>query len=85
MRVALQLSVLVALISVAQGTSAITYVVSPDGPETIGGAIGPLLAGRIFDMKGSYQLAFLVCAILSITGLILISLLRPPGNEEGDK
>jgi OFA family oxalate/formate antiporter-like MFS transporter len=27
---------------------------------TAGGAVGPMLAGRIFDVTGSYQLAFLI-------------------------
>jgi len=44
---------------------------------TIGGATGPLLAGRIFDVTGSYQLAFLVCAVVIVVALILSLLLRP--------
>jgi len=44
---------------------------------TIGGAIGPLLAGRIFDVTGSYQLAFLICAAVGVMALILSLLLRP--------
>jgi len=44
---------------------------------TIGGATGPLLAGRIFDVTGSYQLAFLVCAVVMVVALILSLLLRP--------
>jgi len=43
---------------------------------SIGGAIGPLLAGRIFDVNGSYQLAFLICAALGAVALILSLLLR---------
>ncbi len=44
---------------------------------TIGGATGPLLAGRIFDVTGSYQLAFLICAAFSVIALVLLFLLRP--------
>jgi MFS family permease len=44
---------------------------------TIGGAIGPFLAGRIFDVNGGYQLAFLICAVVSVAALILAVLLRP--------
>jgi len=44
---------------------------------TIGGAIGPLLAGYIFDITSSYHLTFLVCVALSVAGLILISRLTP--------
>ncbi len=44
---------------------------------TLGCAIGPVVAGSIFDATGSYSSAFLVCAIASIIGLILVSLLKP--------
>ncbi len=43
---------------------------------TIGGAIGPVLAGHIFDITSSYHLAFLVCVAISIVGLILILLMK---------
>ena len=43
---------------------------------SIGGAIGPLLAGYIFDVNNSYQMAFLVCAVISFTGIILSSFLK---------
>lgn len=44
---------------------------------TIGEAVGPALAGRIFDTTGSYQLAFLVCAVLGVITIILALFLRP--------
>jgi MFS family permease len=44
---------------------------------TIGSAIGPLITGHIFDIDGSYQTAFLICAALSIAGLILTAILKP--------
>lgn len=50
---------------------------------TIGGAVGPVLAGHILDITGSYQVAFLVCAIVAIIAFILTWLLRPIG--EGKK
>ncbi|GAI94116.1 unnamed protein product, partial [marine sediment metagenome] len=34
---------------------------------TIGGAVGPVLAGSIFDMTGSYNPAFLTCAAVGVT------------------
>jgi len=50
-------------------------------------AVGPVVAGHIFDITGGYQLAFLSYAIISIVGLILVSLLRPTrkSRREGDK
>jgi len=47
---------------------------------TIGGAIGPLMAGRTFDITGSYQVVFLVLAGAALIGLVLITLLRPFGK-----
>ena len=44
---------------------------------TIGGATGPLVAGYIFDVSGSYQTAFSVCMGFSVFGLVLTLLLRP--------
>jgi len=44
---------------------------------TTGAAIGPFVAGYIFDVAGSYQVAFLVCAAIGIVGLILTALLTP--------
>jgi len=44
---------------------------------TIGASAGPLVTGHIFDLTGSYQVAFLVCAALGIVGLILAVILRP--------
>ena len=43
----------------------------------IGGALGPFIAGYIFDTNGSYQWAFLVCAVLGVIGLIISILLQP--------
>ena len=39
---------------------------------TIGGGIGPILTGYIFDMTGSYRTAFMVLTMMAITGFILI-------------
>ncbi len=41
------------------------------------GAIGSLLGGIVFDITGSYSLAFWVCAILTIIGLMLVLALKP--------
>jgi MFS family permease len=45
---------------------------------TVGGAIGPILAGRIFDVQGSYQLAFVILALLTAAGFILAATLPWP-------
>ena len=52
---------------------------------TIGGAIGPVLAGSIFDMTGSYNSAFLTCAAVGVMGIILSALLRPASSQGGSK
>jgi len=44
---------------------------------TTGAAIGPFMAGYIFDVTASYHTAFLVCAAISIVGLVLMVLIRP--------
>ena len=43
----------------------------------VGGAIGPVIAGYMFDMTNSYQIHFLVVTGMSITGLIATTLLKP--------
>ena len=44
---------------------------------TLGGAMGPLLAGYVFDVTGSYQMVFFTLAAVAMVGLVLISMLRP--------
>ncbi len=41
------------------------------------GAISPILAGRIFDVMGSYRIIFLMLIVMAATGFVLVSLLRP--------
>jgi len=48
---------------------------------TLGGAIGPVMTGRIFDVTGSYQLAFIIFIILSVVALTVVSLLKPPSEK----
>ena len=43
---------------------------------TIGGAIGPILAGYIFDITAGYGLAFWLCTLMSASGLLLLLLLK---------
>ena len=40
------------------------------------GALGPLLAGGIFDITGSYDWAFLTCTVVSILGFVSAVLLK---------
>jgi MFS family permease len=47
-----------------------------------GGALGPIVTGRIFDVNHNYSLAFLILAIATAAGLIVASLLRPVGNKK---
>ncbi len=43
----------------------------------IGGAAGPVFAGYLFDVTGSYQSSFLACITLGVMGLALSIALRP--------
>jgi MFS family permease len=42
-----------------------------------GGAIGPIITGRIFDMTGSYQAAFIIMLAATAVGLTLALFVRP--------
>ncbi len=44
----------------------------------IGGAIGPLLGGYVFDVTGTYNLAFLVSGICIILALVPLAFIRVP-------
>lgn len=47
---------------------------------TFGSAVGPLMAGAIYDSTGSYNIAFAVCLVFAVIGIILTSLLKPVSN-----
>ena len=49
---------------------------------TLGGAVGPLMAGRTFDITGSYRMVFLVLSGLTLIGFVLMIMLRPIGARE---
>jgi MFS family permease len=51
---------------------------------TIGAAVGPTLAGKIFDITGSYQTAFLVCIALSIIAITVALSLRSFTDKQSD-
>lgn len=45
--------------------------------SAFGGAIGPYLAGRIFEVTGDYKLVFVILAILTVIMIGLNLTLRP--------
>jgi len=44
----------------------------------IGGAIGPVLGGYVFDVTQSYYFAFTVSGICTVIALILLAFIRAP-------
>jgi MFS family permease len=49
----------------------------------IGAAVGPVLAGYIFDVTGSYHIALIMTAAISVIALVLTILLRPIKSKTG--
>jgi MFS family permease len=47
------------------------------GAFSIGAALGPVISGYIFDSTRNYNLAFLICAIFCVVGLIMAAILKP--------
>ena len=50
---------------------------------TIGGSISAVLSGHLFDITGSYCLAFLILLVLAIIGLILLLFIKPVKLSSG--
>lgn len=48
------------------------------GFSTFGGIIGPIIAGLVYDMKGSYQTAFISFAVMMGFTALLMSFLKRP-------
>lgn len=48
----------------------------------VAGIFGPILAGRIRDVAGSYSLAFTICAILLLVGTVLSFFANPRPSAE---
>jgi MFS family permease len=44
---------------------------------TIGGSVGLVLTGYIFDVAGNYYPAFIILLVMAVIGLISVSLLKP--------
>jgi len=53
--------------------------------STIGGAIGPIVAGRIFDITSSYQVAFIICDVVAVAAIILAISIKPVYSKTGAK
>ena len=48
---------------------------------TLGGTVGPLLAGYLFDMTGNYQTAFIVFGAAGLLAFVLALLLKPAASK----
>jgi MFS family permease len=48
---------------------------------TVGAALGPYVTGKILDISGSYQIAFLICAFVSLVAFVVTLLLKPLKNS----
>ncbi len=49
---------------------------------TTGGALGPILAGQLFDMTNSYTVTFRMITLISVLGLGLILCLKPVSTSD---
>jgi len=50
--------------------------------SAVGGAVGPVVVGHIFDVTGSYQLGFILCLLVTIVGITALIPLRPISKGE---
>jgi len=48
---------------------------------TVGAVVGPLLAGYVYDIRGSYSVALFLCGLLCIASAITAPLLKPAGRQ----
>jgi len=49
---------------------------------TLGGTIGPFLAGYLFDITGNYQTAFIVFGAAGLLAFVLALLLKPAASKD---
>lgn len=49
---------------------------------TTGGAIGPVIAGKMFDLSGSYDQVFTMITVVSCISFLLMLLLKPVDKKE---
>lgn len=64
------------------GLSALSLILAGAGFIGTCAATGPVIAGRIFDVTGSYFWAFMVCVALSLVGSIMTMFMRPVTSRE---
>jgi MFS family permease len=48
---------------------------------TFGGAMGPVMAGYVFDITGGYGGAIWICTLVAALGFVMIALLKPATGE----
>ena len=48
---------------------------------TIGASAGPLVTGYVFDVSGTYHIAFIINAIIGISGFVLTMILKPVSSD----
>lgn len=51
----------------------------------LGGTLGPVMMGYLFDITGSYRWAFMGLTIMAVVGLALVACLQPVRPVNGDK
>jgi MFS family permease len=44
---------------------------------TLGAALGPFVTGYLCDILGNYQVAFFICALMGVLGVLLLIILKP--------
>ena len=63
-----------------QSQSALRGVTEPF--VSLGQAIGALFSGIVYDVTGSYRLAFIVLAIIGFVAVAMLLMTRPPKDRE---
>lgn len=53
-----------------------------NGFTGLGQAVGPLVAGRIFDVTGNYNWAFILCILLSVISFAVVWQVKPVRRKE---
>ena len=51
---------------------------------SLGQAIGAVLAGAVFDITGSYQIAFVSFAAIGLATIVLLLLTKPPRHMRNE-